>query len=317
MALAALWYFFGYDNFHEVVQGRVYRSKQLSGQELQLYINENNIRSIINLRDEQKDKSWYEVESEIAKKNGINIYNLGLSAYHLPAVERINLIIEALLTADRPVLIHCSGGAHRTGFVSALALAIEMDAPISSLKKQFSWRYGAIPVPNHVGPLFFTQYENWLQKKNKKHSRSNLLFWINNEYMDGYGNLRFNIDDVNKKSFKQISSAKKLRATLSPGSKPIIIRGWAVSARSKAPVQNLFVVIGTDSAKQVDYQYLRPDVGKHFKLDEEYYNSIELGWLVKFEAGTVSSGCHGLSFRIVKEDSSHVNVDTDWEICLE
>lgn len=315
--LAALSYFLLYDNFHEVVRGRVYRSKQLSGQELQRYINAKNIRSIINLRDEQKGKRWYEDEIEIAEKNGVIIYNLGLAAYQLPDVERINLITDALLKVQRPVLIHCNGGVHRTGFVSALALAIETDAPLSALRQQFSWRYGAVSVRDHVGELFFLQYENWLQKKNRQHSRSNLLSWIRNEYVDRHGNLRYNIDSVNDKNFEQISPGAKLSATLSRDSDAIVIKGWALSALSKEQAQNLFVVLGDKLAAEVDYLYLRPDVAKYFHLEEKYYKSVQLGWRAKFDADTMSSGCHELSLRVVQDDSSPIDVDTDWEICLD
>ena len=317
-ALAVLCYhLFPYDNFHEVVPGRVYRSKQLSAQRLQHYINRKNIRSIINLRDEQKDKRWYEDESDIAIKSNLNLYNIGISAYRLPAFERINLITDVLQTAERPVLIHCNGGAHRTGFVSALALALETDAPLSSLEEQFSWRYGVLPVRNHVGELFFSQYENWLQQNNRRHNRSNLLFWIRNEYVDDYANLRFNIDSVNDKPFEQIASGTELRASLSQDSETIAIKGWALSARSKAPVEKLFVVIGGQQAGQVDYRYIRPDVAKYFNLDEKYYKSIKLGWLAKFDAGALASGCHELSLRVVQDDSSPIDVDTDWQICLQ
>ena len=94
---------------------------------------------------------------EIAKKNDVSVYNLGISPLSLPHVEKLDSIVEALLTVDQPVLIHCHAGADRAGFVSALALAIETDAPISYLKEQFSWRYLGGPVPDHVGELFFLQ----------------------------------------------------------------------------------------------------------------------------------------------------------------
>ena len=315
--LALLSYFSLYDNFHEVVEGKVFRSRQLSGQVLQHYIDEKNIRSIINLRDEERGKRWYEDESEIAEKNGVILYNLGLQAYQLPAVERINLITETLLTGDRPMLIHCSGGAHRTGFVSALALAIETDAPLSSLKEQFSWRYGVVTVRDHVGELVFAPYEKWLQENSRKHSRTNLLFWIENAYVDDYGNLRFHIDGVNDRRFEQMSPAAKWKVTLPDNTETIAIKGWTLSARGKAPIQNLFMVIGGDLAAQADYRYVRPDVAKHLNLDEKLYNTFRVGWLAKFDAGNLSPGCHGLSLRVVQDDSSQINVDTDWQICLE
>ena len=315
--LVVLWFFILYDNFHEVVQGRVYRSKQLSGQELQRYITEKRIRSIINLRDEKIGKKWYEDEFEIAEKYGVSLYNIGLTAYRLPAVERMTLITEALLTVERPVLIHCNGGAHRSGFVSALALAVELDAPLSSLREQFSWRYGAVSVRDQVGELVFAQYEKWLQENSRQHSRTNLLFWIKNAYVDDMGNLRFHIDGANDGRFEQISPGAKYKATLPKNAEKIAIKGWALSARGKTPVQNLFVVIGEDLTAKADYRYVRPDVAKYFNLDERLYNSYKVGWLAKFDAGTLASGCHGLSFRVVQDDSSHINVDTNWEICLE
>ena len=90
--------------------------------------------------------------------------------------------------------------------VSALALALEADPPISELKKQFSARYGVLPFYRSIGPYFFSMYEDWLKKNNHNHSRDRLLYWARHEYRDYFGNLESWIDEVNgipRAEFKQ------------------------------------------------------------------------------------------------------------------
>lgn len=190
----ALYQLFFNERIDTVVEGKVYRSAQLSCDSLQKIIDEKGIRTIINLRGGSKDAGWYVRECEIAKKNNIRLYDISIPAHELPEYAKLISLVDALQISERPILIHCRRGADRTGMASALALAIEKDPPFSYIKKQFSWRYGVLPVYRSIGPYFFSKYEQWLNKTGKAHSRDTLLYWIRNEYVDNRGNLGPSID---------------------------------------------------------------------------------------------------------------------------
>ncbi|MDX2438972.1 MAG: tyrosine-protein phosphatase, partial [Desulfobacterales bacterium] len=138
-------YFYAFGNFHAVVEERVYRSAQLSEKKLQKIIAKKKLKTIINLRGENEGKNWYAMEKKVAEDNDIQHYSFRFVAHRLPNCIQLDALIEALKAAPRPLLIHCKGGADRTGLASALALAIEKDSPLSKLKQQFSLIYGVIP----------------------------------------------------------------------------------------------------------------------------------------------------------------------------
>ena len=119
---------------HPVIQNTVYRSAQLSGNNLQKNINTYQFKSIINLRGKDKEE-WYQTESKISKKNNIKLYNVRLSAIKLPVSTEIDSLVHILQTAEKPILLHCKGGADRTGMASALVLSIEKDASLQEMKK--------------------------------------------------------------------------------------------------------------------------------------------------------------------------------------
>ena len=68
-----------------------------------------------------------------------------LSASRLiPTTELLN-ILEIIKQAPKPILIHCHGGADRTGLVSAITkLALEMTT-IPEAKNELSLQYGHFP----------------------------------------------------------------------------------------------------------------------------------------------------------------------------
>ena len=195
--------YYGYidDKLYAVIEGKIYRSAQLSAHKLQDVIHKKNIKTIINLRGAHKDEKWYRLEREIALKNKVKLYSIALPDHDLPKYQFLNALADILMMAEKPLLIHCRRGADRTGMASALALSIELDLPLSELTKQFSWRYGVVPFMGSIGPRVFSSYENWLNSSRKTHRRKTLLYWIKNVYVDVHGNVAFWIDSVNNQRF--------------------------------------------------------------------------------------------------------------------
>ncbi len=291
-----------------VVGKRIYRSSQLSAHFLEKVIREKGIKTMINLRGEDKDSKWYIEENEICRKNNVTLYDCRLHASDLPKTRILMKIINILLTSERPLLIHCVAGVDRTGFVSALALAIEKDLPLFELKKQFSWRYGVFPFNRLIGPLFFSKYEQWLEKMQRPHSKENLIYWINLEYVDSQENIEFNIDHINGKHSKKI-------ITLSKNSKTIWMEGWAFNTRTNSPLEDLRVIIDNRISLKAD-RVNRPDVATFFEL-KKHEDHFMVGWRVSPDRNTIGEGCHKISFRINDNQSGSLDIPTDLAFCIE
>lgn len=144
---AGLYYSYNWftGNFHTVTAGKAYRSKQLNKKQLEHYIKKYEIKSILNLRGSEPGKEWYENEISVSKACGVKHYDLELPAMFEPADEDIDNVINILKSAPKPVLIHCLGGADRSGLVSAIwKIAIDKE-PKHKASKQLSFLYGHMP----------------------------------------------------------------------------------------------------------------------------------------------------------------------------
>lgn len=277
-----------------VIEGRIYRSGQLSENALKRLISEKNIKSILNLRGEGDNLEWHMREKEIAEEKHIKLYNVAISSNELPECGKLMNILDIVLISERPLLVHCKRGVDRTGMVSALALAIEENPPLSELRKQFSFRYGVLPFSRSIGPYIFLLYEQWLNKTNKTHNKHNLIYWIRNEYRDGSENLKYHIDHVNGLYFQN------KKATIHNTADKILIGGWAYDTCTVLPAENLYIAVDNRTSSKVNYLHNRPDVAKVFHLCEESRKTFIIGWEAELPRNEISSGCHRLSLRIFR-----------------
>jgi protein tyrosine/serine phosphatase len=134
-----------HDNFHVVSDGRVYRSGQMSARTLADIIQRRGIRSVVNLRGANPEDDWYRAETNTTGQFGVQRLDYGLSAGREVSDSEIQSIMEFLRRAPKPVLIHCQGGADRTGLISAIYLyTIEGNAP-NVANRELTVFYGHIP----------------------------------------------------------------------------------------------------------------------------------------------------------------------------
>jgi protein tyrosine/serine phosphatase len=159
VAAARFWYLQEQGNFHAITPGEAYRSAQLDQDLLQHYIRKLNIRSIINLRGDNAGDPWYDEETAVCQKMAVNHYDLGLSADKTPTSEQIAELLRFFRMAPRPVLIHCQGGADRSGLAAALWKVVVDGAPKAEAGKQLSILYGHIPFgPTQAMDAFFKHW---------------------------------------------------------------------------------------------------------------------------------------------------------------
>jgi len=310
------YYFYAFDNFHAVVEERVYRSAQLSENKLQKILVKKKLKTIINLRGENEGKKWYAKEKKIAEDNRVHYYSFRFVAHSLPNCTQLDALIEALKAAPRPLLLHCKGGADRTGLASALALAIEENSPLSELKQQFSLLYGVIPFTGSTGHLLFSQYENWLNENGSSHDRDKLLSWIKNFYVDSKGNTEFVIDLAEGIRFTKKENGEKRVATLRPLPKTISIYGWAFDRRRNTHIAELSVVIPKVVSKKADLGIFRPDVAEVFNLKREAFPDFKVGWGAVFDSSALPAGCHDIFLKVRIKGGEQRRVATDCRLCI-
>src|SRR5713226_7804158 len=83
-------------NFHAVVPGKCYRSAQPTPAFLDHIQRTQGIRSIVNLRDENDDESWYQQEKHAAQQLGLELIDAGLWSKEQPPEEDFHRFVQAM-----------------------------------------------------------------------------------------------------------------------------------------------------------------------------------------------------------------------------
>lgn len=147
----------GRGNFHEVVAGELYRSGQPRGGDIDRYVRDYGIKSVLNLRGANPEKSWYRDELAASSRNGLVHADLALKADRALDDKEVAKLLALFESLPKPLLIHCDGGADRTGLATALYLASVKHADEWSAELQLSILYGHIGLPlTHGWPMSVT-----------------------------------------------------------------------------------------------------------------------------------------------------------------
>ena len=107
---------------------------------------------------------------------GVNHYDVSLSATHLLTLAQFHYLILLLQTAPKPILIHCEGGADRTGFAVAMWRLMQGDSLLKA-KRAFSIRY-FVHWKNSLGKQVLPIYERWLGRHHYKTSSEHFMQWV-------------------------------------------------------------------------------------------------------------------------------------------
>ncbi|SCB32091.1 DNA-binding response regulator, OmpR family, contains REC and winged-helix (wHTH) domain [Rhizobium multihospitium] len=134
-------------NFHAVIPGELYRSAQLSPTQIETYVRENGIRSIVNLRGENLKHDWYNQEVKTAQRLGVEHIDFKMSARKIMTPDRADQLVDILRSAPKPILIHCQAGADRTGLVAVIYSQKIAGMSAKAAAEQLSITYGHIGIP--------------------------------------------------------------------------------------------------------------------------------------------------------------------------
>lgn len=145
-------------NYHTVLAGEFYRSGQLSAQALARHIRQDGIRSVVNLRGDQTGNPWYDAEIAATRDAGAAHYDLPLLSSKSLSEADANRLVQVLRDAPKPVLVHCEGGADRTGLATALYLA-GTGRPLDQAGRALSVRYGFVAIKGVTRP--WPMLESW------------------------------------------------------------------------------------------------------------------------------------------------------------
>jgi len=132
-------------NYHTVLPGELYRSGQLSPAQLTEHLKQDGIRSIINLRGPAPRDAWYRKELAVAQAHGVAHADVDLSAGIPLSDTQLRDLVALMARLPKPLLLHCLGGADRTGMASALYLYAIKGKPAKQAADQLALRYGHFP----------------------------------------------------------------------------------------------------------------------------------------------------------------------------
>lgn len=132
-------------NLHTVRAGILYRSAQLSGDEIKAAVAQYGIKSVLNLRGAHKGEAWYDDETAASSALGLAHFDYPISAKRFVTTQQAEEILAIVRKAPKPLLIHCKSGADRTGLVAALFRYTDTGASAAQADQELSLVYGHFP----------------------------------------------------------------------------------------------------------------------------------------------------------------------------
>jgi protein tyrosine phosphatase (PTP) superfamily phosphohydrolase (DUF442 family) len=155
------------DNFLMVDDGNFYRSRQLTTEKLEQYINIFKIKTVVNLRKSAARTNEGKAEEALCKRLGVDFNHVPMNAKRMPAKETLYALLDIFDNAPRPIIVHCKAGADRTGLVAALWVLDQMGRSRPEAAQQLATTYGHSPWRLPAMDFFLSIWEGryWLHEQ--------------------------------------------------------------------------------------------------------------------------------------------------------
>lgn len=150
---------------YPVEPGRFYRSGQLTTEALKKAIEDNKIKTVINLRGAKPKEKWFEEEFDLLERLQVSFISLGFDKDSIPHRRNLLALIDIFREVEYPVLIHCDDGINRTGEVSALYQMVQLRKTKDEALEMLSSDYGYTGSVAERSKKYFINHvwqdENW------------------------------------------------------------------------------------------------------------------------------------------------------------
>lgn len=158
-----------FDNFHPIAKGRAYRSGQLSAEKLRHVLETYGVKTVINLRGPNQGREWYDEEKAACAAAGVRMVDVSLSAGALPSKEHVLSLYDLFQDESvEPLLIHCRGGADRSGMIAAMWRMEVLGDDRETALRELSWLYGHFPARFPDMTAFIRMFEpsrEWIEQE--------------------------------------------------------------------------------------------------------------------------------------------------------
>lgn len=150
-------------NFAVVNPGKLFRSAQLSTDELQDSIKKYGIKTVISLRGWPSKTDYYEAEADTLAKLNVEFVALDFDDNFYPAEKDLRQLFLTFEKGDYPMLIHCRVGADRTGMVAALYEQVYMNKTAEESLEQLTFKNWHVPLFKPAMSDFVRKFKgmNW------------------------------------------------------------------------------------------------------------------------------------------------------------
>ncbi len=255
--LIAVGLHFGYvllgSNFRAVIPGKLYRCGQPSGRNLERYIRQHGIRTVVNLRGSCVSSDWYRDEARATNSacasptDGVSQEDLGFSAARLPSTSSIRQLIEVFDRASYPMLLHCHQGADRTGLAVVVFFLLRPDTSYAEARHQLGPASGHVPVgKTRFIDRFFDLYEEWLSYHQRTHTPATFRDWACNHYCPGEGRAEFTLVDPVPRPETTLRLTAGQARTLTVRCRNTSIRTWKMQPGPNAGIHLIWYLVDHD-----------------------------------------------------------------------
>ena len=302
------------DNFHVVIPGEIYRSAQLSAGKLEAVVTDHGIQTVISLRRPKPGKGWYKNEKAMAESLGIAHHDIAMDLTFSPRIDHLLELRDLIENAPKPLLVHCKGGANRTGLASIMAKLLDGSSSLADARAQVSWKF-LVTRDNSVGIPFFDGYSAWLNASDQEHSTDKFNEWLENEYIDLSGNIHFLVDPIEEQIWKRpwglIEDGYEFQVRRSE-TDTLDLSGWAFDTHDISVLDSVEVYLNDIRFEESWYGIYRPWLFKDF--GKEAY--LDSGWMVSHPLEDFEDGCHELVLKFNRRDGSNWTSPPSARICI-